>query len=289
MINLANQLLEEPIMLDATGQALVNAVNGISAALNVKGLKDILDSVGISHNGIYRGKNFGTITSANIGAFLSEHKVAEGLFTDLYVGDCFTIQDGTYNKTWEIVGFDCYLNKGDTAFTKHHLALMPRNNLLNIGMNATDVTTDGYVGSRMYKETIPTIVTNLTKALGDRLLTRKALLTKTVNTTLASAMGAGRTGCSTDWGWYDVKACLPSEVAIYGATVFSSSFYDVGEDCERLPIFQFKNHVHSSRESFWLRAVAYSTAFAFADYNGVASNNNASYSGVGVRPLICVG
>lgn len=279
----------KPVLLDETGKQMVAALQGISAAMDVKSVKDILDSVGISHNGIYRGKNFGTITSANIGAFLSEHKVTEGLFTDLYVGDCFTIQDGVYNKEWEIAGFDCYLNKGDTAFAKHHLALIPKNNLLAIGMNDTDITTGGYTGSRMYTETIPTVVTNLTKALGAHLLTRRALLTKTVNTTLNSAAGAGRVGCSTEWEWQDVKACLMSEVAVYGATVFSSSFYDVGEDCERLPIFQFKNHVRNIRESFWLRAVADSTAFALAHGGGTAGSYGASHSGVGVRPLICVG
>lgn len=76
---------------------------------------------GVAHNGIYRGKNLGTFTTvAEVEAFLTEHKVSEGLFTDLFIGDYFTLQDGTYNKEWEIAGFDTYFNKGDTAFTSHH-------------------------------------------------------------------------------------------------------------------------------------------------------------------------
>lgn len=170
----------KPVLLDETGKQIATALQGINAVMTAGSLKNILDTVGISHNGIYRGKNLGTITSANIGTFLSEHKVSEGLFTDLYLGDYVTIQDGTYNKEWEIAGFDMYLNKGDTAFTKHHLVMFPRANLLSAQMNATNTTEGGYVGSDMYKTTIPAVVANLDKALGARMLTRRALLTKTL-------------------------------------------------------------------------------------------------------------
>ena len=95
-------------------------------------------------------------------------------------------------------------------------------------------------------------------------------------------------GTSTDWAWYDVKACLMSEVSVYGSRVFSSSFYDVGEDCERLPIFHFKGHSYT-REWIWLKAVASASYFAHATANGAAGTNHASHAGGGVRPLICVG
>ena len=245
-------------------------------------------SNGISHNGIYRGKNFGVINSANIGSFLSEHKVAEGLFTDLYVGDCFTIQDGTYNKKWEIAGFDVYLNKGDTAFTAHHLALIPKNNLFTSKMNDTNDTTGGYYNSYMHQTVIPQVNANLANVLGSHLLTRRALLSNAMNKDIAAGCGAGWMGSTTGWEWYDVKAVLMSEVAVYGSIVFSSSFHDVGDDCERLPIFQFKNHVANSREWFWLKAVASGSSFAHAFSHGLADYPGASRAG-GVRPLICVG
>lgn len=246
------------------------------------------DAHPLAHNGIFRGKNLGTITASNVDAFVNEHGIATGKFTDLYIGDYFTIQDGTYNKEWEIAGFDTYLHKGDTEFTKHHLALIPKVNLLQSYMNSTNVTTGGYVGSYMHTTVIPAINTNLAKALGSHLLTRRALLTKTVNTSVASGAGAGWTGASTDWAWYDVKACLMSEVAVYGSRVGSSSLYDIGEDCERLPIFHFKGHSYT-RQWFWLRAVTLSTTFAGAGDDGHADHNYASYSDGGVRPLICFG
>ncbi|WP_405739070.1 hypothetical protein, partial [Anaerovibrio slackiae] len=199
-----------------------------------------------------------------------------------------TIQDGTYNKEWEIAGFDTYLHKGDTELTSHHICLIPKTNLTTSYMNGTDTTAGGFVNSYMCKTVLPTVNSKLASVLGNHLLTRRALLSNTINTNLSSGAGAGWMGCTTDWAWYDVKACLMSEVAVYGSKVFSSSFFDIGEDCERLPIFSFKGHSYSG-EWFWLRAVASSAAFAGASDVGAALSLTASTAAGGVRPLICVG
>ena len=66
----------------------------------------------VNRNGIYRGKDLGTITASNIETFFTNHKVSTGEFTDLYVGDTFVIQDGTYNKRYVIAGFDTEYNTG---------------------------------------------------------------------------------------------------------------------------------------------------------------------------------
>ena len=249
----------------------------------------ITDLTGLSHNGIYRGKNFGTFTSLSaVEQFLSDHGVSTGLFNDLYLGDYFKVQDGTYNVEWEIAGFDTYYQKGDTAFTNHHIALIPKTNLLTSKMNDTNDTTGGYYNSYMHQSVIPTIDTNLATILGNHLLARRALLSNAMNKDLTSGAGAGRMGSTTGWDWYTVKSCLMSEVAVYGSKVFSSSFHDIGEDCERLPIFQFKGHSYT-RQWFWLRAVASASLFASAGDNGHAYDLGASNAGGGVRPLICVG
>ena len=249
----------------------------------------ITDLTGLSHNGIYRGKNFGTFTSLSaVEQFLSDHGVSTGLFNDLYLGDYFKVQDGTYNVEWEIAGFDTYYQKGDTAFTNHHIALIPKTNLLTSKMNDTNDTTGGYYNSYMHQSVIPTIDTNLATILGNHLLARRALLSNAMNKDLTSGAGAGWMGSTTSWDWYTVKSCLMSEVAVYGSKVFSSSFYDIGEDCERLPIFQFKGHSHT-RQWFWLRAVASGSDFAYADSIGYPIGTNAGNAGGGVRPLICVG
>ena len=249
----------------------------------------ITDLTGLSHNGIYRGKNFGTFTSLSaVEQFLSDHGVSTGLFKDLYIGDYFKIQDGTYNVEWEIAGFDTYLHKGDSDFATHHLALIPKTNLTTSKMNATDDTTGGYANSYMHKTVIPAVDANLTKVLGNHLLSRRAYLTTTVNKDIASNAGAGWKGASTAGDWFTVKSCLMSEVAVYGSTIFSSSFFDTAEDCERLPIFQFKGHSYS-RQWFWLKSVASGSDFAGANVGGGPASSSASDAGGGVRPLICVG
>ena len=280
--------LTKPILLNETGLQMVTALNNITSALNSEGVMNVLNTQGLSHNGIYRGKNLGTFNSlAEFEAFLDEHKVSSGLFTDLYLGDYFTLKDGTYNKEWEIAGFDTYLHKGDTEMTKHHLALIPKTNLLTSYMNATNDTTGAYYNSYMHQTVIPKVDTAMANILGSHLLERRALLANAMTKDIASGAGAGWTGASSGWAWYTVKSCLLSEVAVYGSKVFSSSFYDVGEDCERLPIFQFKGHSYT-RQWFWLKAVASSSDFADAYYGGYAATN-ASTSYGGVRPLICVG
>ncbi|MCI6483475.1 MAG: hypothetical protein MSA24_03785, partial [Selenomonadaceae bacterium] len=81
--------LTKPIMLDETGLKIVDAINS-------KGIMDIINTQGLSHNCIYRGKNWGTFTSLSaVEQFLSDHGVSTGLFNDLYLGDYFVLQDGT--------------------------------------------------------------------------------------------------------------------------------------------------------------------------------------------------
>ncbi len=281
--------LTKPILLNETGLQMVTALNDVADAITSKGIMDIINTQGLSHNGICRGKNLGTFSSVSeVEAFLAEHGVSTGVFNDLYLGDYFTLKDGTYNEEWEIAGFDTYLHKGDTELTKHHIALIPKVSLLTSYMNATNDTTGAYYNSYMHQTVIPQVDTAMSVVLGSHLLERRALLSNAMTKDVASGAGAGWVGGSTGWAWQTVKSCLMSEVAVYGSRVFSSSGFDVGEDCERLPIFQFKGHSYT-RQWFWLRAVASSSTFAFADNVGTAYCNDASVSYGGVRPIICVG
>ncbi len=242
---------------------------------------------GYSNNGIYRGKNLGTITSSNIDAFLTEHKVSSGVFEDLYVGDIITIQDGTYNAQWLIAGFNTELNKGDTALTTNHISLIPVSKLLDAPMNSSHTTSGGYKGSIMHSTTLPTVAANLKNALGSHLLNRRVLLSNATATGTSMA-GAGYSGYSSNWEWCSAYCTLMTEVQCYGSTVFSSSFFDVGEGYEKLPIFNFIHPVTFARVTFWLRAVANSTYFALVSDYGYAGYIGAGRS-YGVRPLITIG
>lgn len=278
-------------------------------------------SNGISHNGIYRGKNLGTFNSVtDVETFLSKHEVSQGKFTDLYLGDYFIlpanftgiVADASVKGTdWqgvvqdtaitgqvtscelEIVAFNHYKNKGDTALNKNHIVLKPRKPLMYAPMNGLtsdnkQTTVGGYYNSYMHQTVIPQINAVFEQFFGSHLLTRRAILSNATSTTIASMAGSGWMGATTGWDWYDVKACLMSEVAVYGSTVFSSAFWDVGEDNEKLPVYNFKNHVANYREAFWLRAVASSSYFALAGIGGSSYYGVASFIS-GVVPLICVG
>lgn len=264
-----------------------NNIRDINASLNdIK--NTLVDNAG-AHNGIFTEKFLGTFNTVDeVKKFLSDHKVAEKQYTGLYVGDYLRLNDGVYNKDWVIAGFELYNNKGDTPLTVGNIVLIPKTPLVNKPMNPTNTTEGGYYNSAMHQTHIPEIVANLEKVLGNTLLTRRCLLTNSISPTLSSMAGAGYIGCSNRWAWYDCKAVLMSEVEIYGTTIFSSSFYDVGEACEKLPIFNFINHVKYSRSNLWLRAVASASDFAFANNGGYAHNNHASLSW-GVSPIIVVG
>ena len=247
-------------------------------------------------NGIYTGRNLGvTLTSSNLANFLADHNISTGHFTGLGLGDYFTIQDGTYNANWMIAGFDTEFYKdwlvdgsSDVQWiTQHHITLIPRIPLFNAQMNSTNTTSGGYKGSAMHTSTLPTVVSNLQTVLGTHLLKRYALLSNAVDTTRSNMFGTAG-GASSSWEWTEVYATLPSEVQIYGSTIWSSSGYDTGEACMKLPVFNFINHTQFSRWAFWLRGVASSSNFCTASGDGDASAWDASYSS-GVRPVICIG
>ena len=247
-------------------------------------------------NGIYRGIKVGTISSiSELETWLTDHNVGLGQYTDLYLGDYITIQDGTYNANWMIAGFDTEFYKGwlvdgssDVQWiNQHHITLIPRVPLFNAQMNSTNTTSGGYKGSAMHTSTLPTVVSNLQTVLGVHLLKRYALLSNAVDTTRSNMFGTAG-GASSSWEWTEVYATLPSEVQIYGSTIWSSSGYDTGEACMKLPVFNFINHVQFSRWAFWLRGVASSSNFCHASGYGRADTWDASSSN-GVRPVICIG
>ena len=236
------------------------------------------------HNGIYRGKD---LTSVYTIDQLSA-KVQKGDFSDLFIGDYITkpvtVSGTTYNANWIFADFDYQINNGDTACTAHHIVMIPHIILGTAKMNDTDIITGGYVGSKMWKTTIPAVATGLKNAFGtSHVLSFRTLLTNTVSTTAASMAGAGRVGCSTEWAWYDCLCNLMSEPQVYGTHVHGSSFYDIGERKNQFSLFRHDTHAMNIRSRWWLSAVGYSYGFCFVYHYGDAI---AGYSSdeFGVRP-----
>ena len=239
------------------------------------------------HNGLYRGKDLTEyFESGEMSA-----AIAAGTFEDIYPGDYIiksvTIDGTTYsNVKWIVMDLDYHLHAGDTETTAHHVVLMPETTLGTQAMNATNITTGGYVGSVMWTTHIPKVVTGIEAAFGDtHVLSHRELLTNTVDANAKSAAYNGWTGAASNWAWADVKVNLCNEPMVYGSRHASSSFYDGGECTKQLAAFNLNHGLRcSKRQWWWLRAVATSTNFATVGHNGDASGNLASDAGGGVRP-----
>lgn len=244
----------------ATGDALNSLKTDIDPLL--------YDNAG-AHNAIYRGKNLGASVTAAQWA-----SIKAGTFGDLYIGDYWTIGGVTYR----IAAFDYYLRAGDTDMTTHHVTLVPDASMYSHAMNDTNVTTGGYVGSKMYTTGLADAKTTINNAFGSaHILTHRRCLCNAVS-------GGEPSGVS----WYDSTADLMTELNVYGSKVFGVCntgsavpiLYTV--DKSQYPLFAFRPDLISNRASFWLRDVASSATFAYVSNNGRAAYLNASETG-GVR------
>lgn len=265
---------------EAARQAQTSATNAENAAASVT---DILSSGAGAHNSIYRGKNLGTsVTTAQWAA------IADGSFTDLYIGDYWTIGGVNYR----IAAVDYYLNSGDTSCTTHHVVIVPDTCLYNAQMHnttsgqyepgAANTTDGGYVGSDMYKSNLEQAKTTINNAFSDHVLNHRIYLTNAVANGRASG-GA----------WYDSEVDLMCEQMVYGSGIFSpvsdGSNVPANYRVERsqLPLFQHEPSRICNRVTWWLRDVITASAFANVSGDGRATYGNASHS-IGVRPAFSI-
>lgn len=250
----------------AAQSAATNAENAAASVI------DILSSGAGAHNSIYRGKNLGTsVTAAQWAA------IADGSFTDLYIGDYWTI--GGVN--WRIAAFDYYLNSGDTECTTHHVVIVPDTCLYSAPMNGTDTTTGGYVGSAMYTANLEQAKTTIKAAFGSaHVIVKREYLTNAVNGNAPSG-----------WAWFDSDVELMNEVQVYGSVAWGAhdgNGYNVASGDGQFPLFMVDRTKLHNRENYWLRDVSSAIYFSLVSLGGYATSLNPSYSS-GVRPAFCIG
>ena len=230
-------------------------------------------------NNKYDDNSLDDITASNIESWITNyiHSDSDRFNSNISCGTKVTIQDGTYNTQWVVVGADTELNKGDTPLTKPHLSLIPVINLGNGQMNTSSTSAGAYANSKMNKETIPAIVNALQKVLGNHLLARRVRL---ANSTDGSQSNAN--------AYYTVYANLMCERQIWGKSTYENE-YDVGDDTEALPGFsKYKDKIYGS-SVFWLRSVYNSIRFVSAYSDGSVTSRYAASVSSGVRPLITIG
>lgn len=234
---------------------------------------DTLSGAG-AHNSIYRGKNLGSAVTAEQYA-----AIQAGTFDDMYIGDYWTIGGVTYR----IAAFDYYLRAGDTDMTTHHVTLVPDGAMYNHVMNDSNVTTGGYVGSKMYTTGLADAKTTINNAFGSaHILTHRQYLCNAVSN-----------GKPSGGSWYDSTVELMTEQNVYGGKVFGAGndgstvpgLHTV--DKSQYPLFAFRPDLISNRNWFWLRDVVSAAYFAYVSADGGAYYNDASAS-TGVRPAFSI-
>lgn len=224
---------------------------------------------------LFRGKNLGTALTA-----VQKAAIKDGSFKGMFLGDYWSIG----GRIWRIVDMDYWYNCGDTAFTSHHLVIMPDEALYNAQMNTTNVTTGGYVGSAMYKSNLANAKTIVNAAFQGSVLTHREYL--------CNAVANGR---PSGGAWFDSSIELPNEPMMYGHPHFSPtsdgstvpSIYTISKT--QLALFMVCPRFIVNRSyNQWLRDVVSSACFAGVYYYGSSDFNFASDSR-GVRPVFPVG
>lgn len=229
------------------------------------------------HNSIYRGKALGsTVTDAQWAA------IKAGTFDDLYIGDYWTISGVNYR----IAAFDYYYRVGptaDTLCTNHHVTLVPDSNLSISVMNATDITTGAYVGSKMRSEGLTQAKTTINSAFGEEhVLSHSVYLENSATNGYAS-------GAS----WYTSAVELMCERNVYGCSIFGNQMNGTAlpviytADRTQYPLFAFCPDLISNRLWSWLRDVVSATNFAYLHGAGYAYHLGASQD-AGVRPRFSI-
>lgn len=224
---------------------------------------------------LFRGKNLGTALTA-----VQKAAIKDGSFKGMFLGDYWSIG----GRIWRIVDMDYWYNCGDTAFTSHHLVIMPDEALYNAQMNTTNVTTGGYVGSEMYKSNLANAKTIVNAAFQGSVLTHREYL--------CNAVANGR---PSGGAWFDSSIELPNESMMYGHPHFSPTsdgstvpaIYTISKT--QLALFMVcPRFIVNRAYNQWLRDVVSSAGFAYVNGDGTTGCYYASGS-IGVRPVFPVG
>lgn len=208
--------------------------------------------------------------------------IQNGTFDGLFLGDYWTINGVDYI----IAAFDYWLNTGDTPCTKHHVVVVPRNQLYTYKFNPTDTTEGGYTGSDLYKNGLTQAKQMVTAAFGSaHILTHREYLVNVVTN-----------GKPTGTDWYDSTIELMNENMVYGGRQFSpmpdgatdprNTLRNYTVDKSQLPLFRLAPWIDLvPTQWYWLRDVVSANNFAHVSGDGNAACDGASFP-MGVRPVV---
>ena len=239
------------------------------------------------HNSIWRGISLGNSLTSTQSAV-----IVDGTFTDLFLGDYWTIND----VNWRIMAFDYFYRTGVNNFTKHHIIIVPDTSLYNCKWNTTSDTVTGGIdnGAGYINSFIRSNIKSDTNgkaegaekkviaAFGDsHVLSFTEIYPSTYDEDGNATAYAAVSNCRVE---------LMSEIMIYGTQVFTGNGrgngYEVGTEKFQLPGFS-KSPSSSRGVDVWLRNLHTKTKACVAGALGNASMRAASYA-LGVRPFALI-
>ena len=232
-------------------------------------------------------------TTTDVNQFCNKYN-HDNKYNGLKLGQRIQINDGTYNKSWIIAGFDVESNKiasdGKSYDNGYGIALVPQTQLFEAQWHTSYTTNIPYINSSMHTSTLPTIANNLKKVLGNHLINRNVLLSSSVST--------GKEVGSTAYTWTTAYCTLMSIGQMTGKFASYNNKYDDGEANYKLPLFDYMEY--KTGYAFWSRGVwgrsVNGRYFAWAvgsdGYIGSTLLDNGYELGVGwtcwARPLIYI-
>ena len=205
-------------------------------------IKILGDSTSLDHdttppNTRYEVKNLGTWTYYDdVDKFLKNCNYYTGYY-GASIGSTITIKDGTYNKTWVIVGFDMEHNAtaadGSTYDNGYGIFMIPTESLFNPGSESMSFNS-GYMNTGVHKK-INTELSSFASdnsVLRDHLIKRRMLLSNTTDYWSSPLQTHG-------YEWTTGYGSLMSAGQITGTFASNSNKYDDGEANYKLPYFNF--------------------------------------------------
>ena len=267
----------------------INGLREFKSKLNAQNVFESWPDGAEAHNAMWGGRD---ITAAFNNGTVSAN-IANGTFHDIFPGDYITKQvtiSGTaYTVNWVVADCDYWINKGDDpAMITHHVAIVPQTPIFDARMNPTNTTEGGYMGSIMFKETIPACATGIVNAFGaSHILTFRDWLISGMAANQISSGLPNFTG-GAQWGaspFVSVQCDLMTEKMVLGAPVNSASALDEWCATRQMSAFRLSERlINYNRQWYWLRNIVSSAYFAYAGGYGYASAGYASYV-YGVRPF----
>ena len=283
-----NKELAEEVTQNASDiQTLANETeeNTEDIATNLASI-NILKNNGNWRTGL-RFKNLGTSFTAEQATAL-----ANGNFSEFWNGDYWVIN----GHNWRIVDNSGWARRrGDTNFDSNSLVVMPDDNLvlaeaylIDGGTSGSNTDTHGYANcgyrtdekSGKGRTQCKTLFQN---AFGSSHIASHREL-------MSTSRG---TGGALSWAWQDADVELPSEVNIYGHSVWGSGLeggvdepsFNIGDRWGQFMLFRLAPYMAINRgQNYWLRDIHSASNFALVDNHGGANYAPPSVTYVGLRP-----